>query len=101
METRCGGALPASRRGPCARTRHEDKQTMVNVNRFTEKAREALIGAQEHAEQRNHNEVAPEHLLAVLVEQEGGVVPELLRKLQLDPRQVAITVNAELDRRPK
>src|SRR5579883_1229196 len=74
---------------------------MVNVNRFTEKAREALVGAQELAEQQNHSEVAPEHLLAVLAEQEGGVVPELLHKLQLDPHQVAAAVQIELNNRPK
>jgi ATP-dependent Clp protease ATP-binding subunit ClpB len=68
---------------------------------LTEKAREALVGAQELAEQANHNEVASEHLLATLLDQEGGIVPELLRKLELEPRQIRAAVQGELDRRPK
>src|SRR5690349_18747714 len=74
---------------------------MVNINRLTEKAREALIGAQELAEQENHNEVAPEHLLAALLQQDGGVVPELVRKLEIDPRRLLAELQQELERRPK
>ncbi len=74
---------------------------MVNPNRLTERARDALIEAQSLAEAGNSSEVTPEHLLATLLDQEGGVVPELLRKLQLDPRAVRATVQQELERRPK
>jgi len=74
---------------------------MVNINRLTEKARDAVISAQELAETCSHNEVAPEHLLAALLQQEGGVVPELLRKLNLSPEQALQQVEAELGRRSK
>src|SRR5579871_4762880 len=74
---------------------------LMNVNRLTEKAREAVLEAQTLAEQENHNEIASEHLLATLLDQQGGVVPELLRKLQLDPRELRNAVEAELQRRPK
>src|SRR5690348_12649956 len=73
----------------------------MNTNRLTEKAREALLGAQELAEQQSHNEIAPEHLLATLLDQQGGIVPELVRKLELEPRQVLAAAQAELERRPK
>jgi len=42
-----------------------------------------------------------EHLLAALLKQEGGVVPELLRKLNIAPEQMLATVQGELERRPK
>jgi ATP-dependent Clp protease ATP-binding subunit ClpB len=74
---------------------------MVNPNRLTERARDALIEAQSLAEAGNSSEVTPEHLLATLLDQEGGVVPELLKKLQLDPRAVRAAVQQELERRPK
>src|SRR5438874_1972526 len=74
---------------------------MVNINRLTEKAREALISAQELAEGDNHNEVAPEHLLASLLQQDGGVIPELVRKLNIAPQQLLAAVQRELERRPK
>ena len=57
----------------------------MNLNKFTEKAQEAVVGAQQLAESLNHPQIEPEHLLVTLVEQDNGVVPALLRKLQLDP----------------
>ena len=57
-----------------------------NINRFTEKSQEAVIRAQQLAEELNNSQVEPEHLLAALIEQEGGVVPLVLERLGADPR---------------
>ena len=48
-----------------------------------------MLAAQNLATQMNHAEVTPEHLLVALIEQEGGIVPSILRKLNLDPGRVA------------
>ena len=61
----------------------------MNINKFTEKAQEAVMTAQNLASENNHSEVVPEHLLVALVEQQGGIVPSVLRKLNLDPTTVA------------
>jgi ATP-dependent Clp protease ATP-binding subunit ClpB len=61
----------------------------MNVNKLTEKAREAVLAAQELAEGMQHSQVEPEHLLVTLLEQEGGVVPEVVRRLGRDPRLLA------------
>jgi ATP-dependent Clp protease ATP-binding subunit ClpB len=61
----------------------------MNLNKYTEKAQEAVIGAQQLAEKMNHPQIEPEHLLITLVEQADGVVPALLRKLQIDPAVVS------------
>src|SRR3990170_2809953 len=50
----------------------------MNTNKYTEKAQEALYGAQQYAEARSHNQVDVEHLLLQLLDQEDGVVPRLL-----------------------
>jgi ATP-dependent Clp protease ATP-binding subunit ClpB len=71
------------------------------LNRFTEKAQEALLGAQQAAERANHPQVEPEHLLTSLVEQADGVVPDVLRQIGADPRQVAATLHAALGRLPQ
>ncbi len=60
----------------------------MNINKFTEKSREALAGAQELAASMNHAQIEPEHLLVALIEQREGIVPELLRKLSADPGTV-------------
>ncbi len=70
----------------------------MNVNRLTEKAREALIEAQNEAEQRHHTQIEPEHLLLALVQQKGGVVPQILRKLGVAPRTVAVEVESSLEK---
>jgi len=53
----------------------------MRMEQFTLKAQEALAEAQTRAERSDHPEVTPEHLLAALLAQEGGVVPAALGKL--------------------
>jgi ATP-dependent Clp protease ATP-binding subunit ClpB len=73
----------------------------MTPTKYTEKAQEALLGAQQLAEQLNHAQVEPEHLLTTLVEQPEGVVPEVLRKLTADPAEVAAALRALLARFPQ
>ena len=56
----------------------------MNINKYTEKAREAVASAVDLAQEANHPQVEPEHLLVALVEQPEGIVPELLRKMNVD-----------------
>ena len=53
----------------------------MNLNKFTEKAQEAVLAAPQLASELNHAQVEPEHLLVTLTEQPNGVVPSVLRKL--------------------
>jgi ATP-dependent Clp protease ATP-binding subunit ClpB len=72
----------------------------MNIQKYTEKAQEAIAAAQQLADREGHPEITPEHLLLTLVEQQGGIVPEILRKMNVDPAQVASTVRAELGANP-
>ena len=47
----------------------------MDINRFTEKAREALQGAQKLAVRMSHQQIDDEHLLLALLDQEGGLDP--------------------------
>jgi ATP-dependent Clp protease ATP-binding subunit ClpB len=73
----------------------------MNLNKLTEKAQEAILGSQNLATEQNHSEVTPEHLLVTLVEQSGGIVPSLVRKMSLDPARVAAEVRALLTSIPQ
>ncbi|HEX2184159.1 MAG TPA: Clp protease N-terminal domain-containing protein, partial [Chloroflexota bacterium] len=73
----------------------------MNINKYTEKAQEALYGAQQVAEARNHSQVDVEHLLLTLLEQEDGVVPRLVEKLGASPSALRQQLEAELDKQPK
>jgi ATP-dependent Clp protease ATP-binding subunit ClpB len=61
----------------------------MNINKYTEKAREAVAGAIELAQQHNNPQLDPEHLLVTLAEQREGIVPELLRKAGVEPATIA------------
>ncbi|MCW3063947.1 MAG: ATP-dependent chaperone ClpB, partial [Solirubrobacterales bacterium] len=72
----------------------------MNPDRFTIKTQEAVQAAQRLADDRRNSQFTPEHLLAVLLEQEGGLVAPVLRKLGTDPAAVRSEVNAAIDGLP-
>jgi ATP-dependent Clp protease ATP-binding subunit ClpB len=73
----------------------------MNLNKFTEKAQEAVLAAPQLASELNHSQVEPEHLLVTLAEQPNGVVPSVFRKLGVEPSAVAGAVRAHLAKQPK
>src|ERR1700749_1274341 len=73
----------------------------MQPDRFTIKSQEALQAAQRLADERRNPQTTPEHLLAVLLEQEGGVVAPVLRKLGADPAAVRQSLGPRLDALPK
>ena len=72
----------------------------MRIDKLTIKAREALVAAQELASRRGHAEIFPEHMLYALCEQEGGLVPPLLRKVGVDPARILTGLKQALDRLP-
>jgi ATP-dependent Clp protease ATP-binding subunit ClpB len=72
----------------------------MQADRFTIKAQEAIAAAGQLAERRHHPQVTPEHLLGVLLEQDGGVVVPVLTKLGTDVHALRADVNGALDALP-
>ncbi|KAB2861603.1 MAG: AAA family ATPase, partial [Anaerolineae bacterium] len=73
----------------------------MNLSRFTTKAQEAVIAAQRLAEQENHAEMDVPHLLAALLQQSDGVVPQLVSKVGARPTVVLNDVKNLLASKPK
>ncbi|EIV92780.1 ATP-dependent chaperone ClpB [Frankia sp. QA3] len=73
----------------------------MDMNKLTEKSREALEAAQARAVRLGQVEVDGEHLLAALLEPPEGLVRRLLIASGGDPAAVAEAVENELRRRPK
>jgi ATP-dependent Clp protease ATP-binding subunit ClpB len=73
----------------------------MDLNKYTEKAREAILGAQQLAEKSNHPQIEPEHLLQTLVDQKGGVVPDVLRKMNVEPPVILTALQQALASQPK
>jgi ATP-dependent Clp protease ATP-binding subunit ClpB len=73
----------------------------MDLSRFTERAQGAVVAAQELATSHNHSEIEPEHLLLALLSQEGGIAPQILLKLEVDPSLVRQRLEDELGRMPQ
>ena len=56
----------------------------MNAQKFTKKALEAVNAAQSIALENQNMQIMPEHLLYALVDQEGGLIPQLLKKMGKD-----------------
>jgi ATP-dependent Clp protease ATP-binding subunit ClpB len=72
----------------------------MQADRFTIKSQEAISAAGSLAERRRHPQVTPEHLLVVLLEQEGGVVAPVLQKLGANAAAIRAEANAALEALP-
>lgn len=68
----------------------------MNIEKFTNRSKEALMGAQNAAVEFNHQEIKPLHLLLALMRQEDGLVPSLLTKMNVSVASVAADVEGAL-----
>ena len=73
----------------------------IRFDKFTEKAQEAILGAQESVRSAQHAQMESEHLLLALLEQSDGIVPQVLAKVGVNVAALRGRVRAELDRLPK
>ena len=72
----------------------------MNFNNYTQKSLEAVQGAQNLAVQNNHQQMEQVHLLLALLRQEGGLTPQLLRKMDVTVESLEAAANAELHKLP-
>ena len=74
---------------------------MIRPEKMTVKTQEALVTAQERAGSTSAGSIEAEHLLLALLEQEGGFVPELLKKIGAPLPRLRESVEEVLKRLPK
>lgn len=55
----------------------------MDINKMTQKSQEALQRAQNLAVQHAHQEIAPEHLLEALIQDESELIPRLLNNINI------------------
>ncbi|WP_370574897.1 ATP-dependent chaperone ClpB [Methanomethylovorans sp.] len=68
----------------------------MDLNRFTQKAQEAIQGSTTIAARYHNQQIDCEHLLLAMLEQSGGLVPTLLQKLDVEPGRVTEKVEDKL-----
>lgn len=69
---------------------------MINWNKFTIKASEAVQNAVQLTENKNNQQVEPAHLLLSLINQEEGFIKPLLQKLGVNISAIKEDINAEI-----
>jgi ATP-dependent Clp protease ATP-binding subunit ClpB len=73
----------------------------MQQDRFTIRSQEAVAAAQRLASERSNPEVAPAHLLAVLLDQDEGVVVPVLQRLGIDARETSGRADEAVEKLPK
>ena len=72
----------------------------MDPNKLTQKCQEAIHDGQALAVRKGHQAVDVEHLLLALCQQDGGLVPRLLEKIQRPADVVVAELERELQNRP-
>ena len=72
----------------------------MNLEKFTQRAQEAILAAQETAVRHHHQQVDGEHLHDALLRQEDGLIPRLLGIMEVDANLMRYDLEAELNKIP-
>ena len=72
----------------------------MNAQKLTKKALEAVQSAQSIAIENQNMQIMPEHLLYALVDQEGGLIAQLLKKTGIDTDNLLAQLDAAISRIP-
>ncbi len=73
----------------------------MDLNKYTQKSQEAILNAQQIAQDYNHQSIEPAHLLLALLRQDDGVVPAIVGKVAGSVQSLRNELTQELERRPK
>jgi ATP-dependent Clp protease ATP-binding subunit ClpC len=74
---------------------------MMRFDRFTERAQEAAQRAAEIIQRYGHNQIDTEHILMALIEQPGGVIPQILENLNVNSATLTERLDSALRATPK
>ena len=72
----------------------------MNFNNYTQKSLEAVQSAQNLAVQNSHQQLEQVHLLIALLRQDGGLIPQLLKKMYVTVESLDAAAAAELRKIP-
>lgn len=73
----------------------------MNIQKFTQKSLEAIRRSQDLTAEYSNPQLEPVHLLLALVDDGDGLIPELLKKMQVDTDLFLSSVRGEADKLPK
>src|ERR1700740_1879068 len=77
------------------------KRGLMNIDLYSDRAKQAIQSAQSLALARRHQQLAPEHLLKVLLEEQDGLARALIQSAGGRPDAVDAATEALLAKTPK
>ncbi len=72
----------------------------MDFNHYTQKSLEAIQSAKDMAVSNGHQQMEQVHLLLALLQQEGGLIPQLLRKMDVTVESLEAAAKAQLRKIP-
>src|SRR5690606_34475305 len=72
----------------------------MNIEKFTAASRQILSNAQLLAAKHNHQQLMPVHFLAALLDEETGIIVNLINSIGADINNISTKVADELSRIP-
>ena len=73
----------------------------MNIEKYTQNAQGAIIDCQNIAIEEGHQQIDGEHLHLALIMQKDGLIPKLLKFMEINPGEMIGSIQAELDKLPK
>ena len=73
----------------------------MNANKYTQKSLEAIRSAHQIAVDESNQQIEQVHLLAALLRQENGLIPQLLKKMGLTPESLDAAAEQQISGLPK
>ena len=73
----------------------------MNAQKYTQKSLGAVQAAQALTIENQNQQIEQVHLLAALLRQDGGLVPQLLRKMGVTVESLDAAVQQQLDKLPR
>ncbi len=73
----------------------------MDLEKFTQKAQQAILNAQQIAQENNHQNIENIHLIAALVGQDESIVPAIITKIAGSIVALREEINKDLENRPK
>ncbi len=73
----------------------------MKLDRFTQKAQEAVMDSQDVVLRNGNPQLDAEHLHMALMQQQGGLIPRLIDYMKIDKGSVIADLQAEIDKLPK
>ncbi len=73
----------------------------MNMQKLTQKSIEVIQNAQKLSLENSNPQMEQQHLLAALMNQQNGLIPQLLTKMSIDVQKVRASANEEVEKLPR